>query len=359
MAWARPMHNRGHVDQAGETLAKIRTASYEDGFGSALVEWLEATEVIDNWRSSHAYPLQALKMTLRNRAKVIDQKALIAQRLKRMSSITAKLRRFENMKLSQMQDLGGCRAVVRGVRHVQQLVSLYEKSLAKNPNERAEFVKKYDYIACPKTDGYRGVHFVYKYRSRAAKHQVYNGLRIEIQLRSRVQHAWATAVETVDMCTKQALKSGIGDESWQRFFALMGSAIAIRERCPPVPNTPGSNDGLVEEIRDLSQRLNIFSVLEGMTAGVELVSEMKKSSTYLLVLDSNKQQTRVQGYTARNLPLATEEYMRIEKENVDNKSIQAVLVSVDSIAALRSAYPSYYLDTREFLNVVTEVIKGK
>ncbi|HKX17736.1 MAG TPA: (p)ppGpp synthetase, partial [bacterium] len=70
-----------------------------------------ALEVINNWRSSHSYPLQALKMTLKLRAKRIDSNAIVAQRLKRLSSIATKLRRNKHMALSQMQDLGGCRAV--------------------------------------------------------------------------------------------------------------------------------------------------------------------------------------------------------------------------------------------------------
>jgi hypothetical protein len=35
---------------------------------------------------------------------------------------------------------------------------------------------------------------------------------------------------------------------------------------------------------------------------------------------------------------------------------QAVLVSVDSLTSLINAYPNYYLDTAEFLNLVHRVI---
>ena len=48
--------------------------------------------------------------------------------------------------------------------------------------------------------------------------------------------------------------------------------------------------------------------------------------------------------------------MSIEKVNISNPGIQAVLVSVDSVAGLRSAYPNYYLDTRAFLKVVRDTI---
>src|SRR6266436_5212128 len=168
--------------------------------------------VIGNWRSSHSYPLQCMKMTLKNRAKEIDQNALIAQRLKRVTSIASKLERFPNMKLSQMQDIGGCRAVVSSVRRVHDLVEVYEESRKKNPTARMEFSEKYDYVADPKRDGDRGVHLVYKYRTPSLDRKMYNGLRIEIQLRSQLQHAWSTAVETVSAVTGQALKSNRSEE---------------------------------------------------------------------------------------------------------------------------------------------------
>jgi hypothetical protein len=41
---------------------------------------------------------------------------------------------------------------------------------------------------------------------------IYNDLKIEMQLRSQYQHAWATAVETVGTFIGQALKSSIGPE---------------------------------------------------------------------------------------------------------------------------------------------------
>jgi putative GTP pyrophosphokinase len=97
------------------------------------------------------------------------------------------------------------------VTHVDRLVAAYEASVARNPKVRAEFVKRYDYIAAPKETGYRSVHLIFKYRSQSSKHRAWNGLRVEIQLRSRLQHAWATAVETVDTFTRQTLRRA---EEW-------------------------------------------------------------------------------------------------------------------------------------------------
>ena len=46
------------------------------------------------------------------------------------------------MQLSTMQDLGGCRAVVRRVSNVDRLVKLYEDY----PTSAARFVGKKDYV---------------------------------------------------------------------------------------------------------------------------------------------------------------------------------------------------------------------
>jgi hypothetical protein len=53
-------------------------------------------------------PLLTFRMGLTKRAKRVESEALIAQRLKRFSSVMNKLSREPTMKLSQMHDLGGC-----------------------------------------------------------------------------------------------------------------------------------------------------------------------------------------------------------------------------------------------------------
>jgi hypothetical protein len=313
----------------------------------------KALEIINNWRSSHAYPLQVTKMTLLNRARKVDGNALIAQRLKRLSSIDAKLRRFADMRLSRMHDIGGCRAVLRSAGDVDALVRVYEESAAKNPNARSELVRKYDYVGQPKTDGYRSVHLVYKYRSLATRHAVYNGLRMEIQIRSKLQHAWATAVETVSTFTGQALKSNVGDESWKRFFVLMGSAIASREKRPVVPGTPAGSQ-LIAELRALAQELQIETVLRGWGKTVQVLAEQTTDAyAFLVILNPITRSVEVKGFRSTEMTQATEEYLSVE---TGRPEVQAVLVSVDSLAALRKAYPNYYLDTDAFIGIVRTAI---
>lgn len=157
MKWVHPQYDRKDVNAAGSWLIQATKAV-------SLAERDHMLEVINNWRSAHAFPLQCLKMTLLNRAKKIDRKAIVAQRLKRLPSIEAKLREHVSwMKLTQMQDIGGCRAIVRNVRRVKRLVKVYKSGMAKNPTKRHTLIKENDYISEPKKDGYRSYHIVYRY----------------------------------------------------------------------------------------------------------------------------------------------------------------------------------------------------
>jgi ppGpp synthetase/RelA/SpoT-type nucleotidyltranferase len=351
MAWATPQYSREHVNIAGRTLV------VEEGT-ITLDERNNALEIINNWRSSHSFPLQCLKMALTKRAKKIDGKAIIAQRLKRLPSIDAKLRQHSDwMKLTQMQDIGGCRAILRSVNSVEKLVVLYKEAAAKNPKRGHQFHHDNDYISNPKDDGYRSYHLVYKYRTIGQKNKAYGGLKIEIQIRTSLQHAWATAVETVSTFTGQALKSRGGEEDWKRFFALMASAIAMRERKPLVPNTPTNRFDLVKELRELASKLRVETVLEAWRMSVQEITTKhvpKDTVAFLLYLDPEKRRVKFNSYTLAEMPQASTEYLAWEKE-IELSPVagaQAVLVSVSSLQSLRRAYPNYYLDTTAFVEAL-------
>ncbi len=299
-------------------------------------------------------------MTLRRRALRVDPQAIIAQRLKRLSSIEVKLRRFHSMKLSQMQDIGGCRAVVKTVDQLDQLASLYKRSLSKNPRGRHEFMNEDDYVKEPKDDGYRGIHMIYRYHSRAKEHSTWNHLKIEIQLRSRSQHSWATAVEIVDTFTGDTLKVGAGDKDWKRFFALMGTAIAIRERKPLVPGTPTTKDELVSELRRSNTRLRVehsFQMWRSAIHHLPLPKHSPEAYFFLLFLDTEAGTFTVRDFRQDQQLGAQEAYTDAEKRVEENPSAQAVLVSVDKISMIRIAYPNYAVDTEWFMKEVDRAVK--
>jgi ppGpp synthetase/RelA/SpoT-type nucleotidyltranferase len=98
MGWAIPEFSKSRVNTAGKILA---SKDFDIG------DWLEALHVVNNWRASHSFPLNTFQNGLRKKAKSVDRNCLVAQRIKRLSSIEEKLVRFPTMTVSQMQDIGG------------------------------------------------------------------------------------------------------------------------------------------------------------------------------------------------------------------------------------------------------------
>ncbi len=198
-----------------------------------------------------------------------------------MASIEAKLNRFPTMTLSQMQDIGGCRAIVATATEVSRLCEDYAESEIKHTLHASD-----NYIDNPKDSGYRGVHLVYRYHS--DKKKDYNSLKIEMQLRSQLQHAWATAVETVGAFVKQALKSSLGEQEWLRFFALMGGAIAVKENTASVPGTPNNYSELIKELREHARSLEVSNRLRAFGAALQFYegSQSKNNHYYLIEVNN-------------------------------------------------------------------------
>ena len=133
MNWEVPQYNRELVNRAASIL-----------LDESIPEWKKNLEfaIMNNWRTSHHFPLNTFQVRLRRMAGDIDDKSLIVQRIKRFSSIKSKLLREPKMKLSQMQDIGGCRAVVESIAYVDRLVL----DSFKNSELKHKLLSEKDYI---------------------------------------------------------------------------------------------------------------------------------------------------------------------------------------------------------------------
>ena len=353
MAWVKPKDNsKSKVDWAGDILISET---------SSIDEKEKALEILDNWRASHRYPMHIFKKRLKRISERMNKEALTVQRLKRLSSILKKLQRryYGNkptMKLSQMQDIAGCRVVMPDVKSAREL---YKKGYVKGDLKHKKVNEK-DYITSPKEDGYRSIHLIYKYKSDKEGKKDYNGLLVEVQIRSKLQHLWATAIETVDFFTRQAIKSNEGQKEWIDFFKLVSSAFAIIEKTPPVPNTPSNEKELYLQIKEKEKELQVIRVMSGWTKAVRVFEQASKEKPklqyFLLELDILGEKLNITGYTKNQEIKAIEDYSKAEKRNKDKKEYDVVLVGVDATNDLKKAYPNYFADTEEFLENLKRIL---
>lgn len=306
------------------------TEDVADGFG-----------VAHRWRDAYRYPMWRVRMELVGKLKsmnLVDGEAprpLTAGRLKRMQSIRRKLQR-QKRTLYQLQDIGGCRVILPTMDGVDQLVREYRAG-----GTLCNVVKENDYIGAPRPSGYRSHHIVLKYPDKPFERHF-----IELQVRTRLQHAWATAVEAVGLVRNEDLKAGEGSPKWLRLFEIMATEFAIEEGSAPLTSVDEDPRARRDELSDLAHDLQAVQALGGYRDAIKYAESFAQGYAryFLIQFDPEKRRTFVSPYTS--MRLSSEGYIQAEKNSGGGS---AVLVEVDRLADLREAYPNYFLDVRTFL----------
>ena len=202
--------SRTQIDLAGE---RIRAWWADETLPISLIdtdpELRAAAVLMEQFRTSFQDPLGRVRMGLQSFVKSEGARIVVAQRLKRAPTIAGKLVRLPTVRLSQMQDIGGCRAILPSQRHVYDVV--------KRIRRRAWEVRDIDdYVAKPKNTGYRAVHVIVRRRGRL----------VEIQLRTPLQQRWAAEVDRAAGQVGIALKDGHGPPEIAEPFAELAEQIA-------------------------------------------------------------------------------------------------------------------------------------
>lgn len=340
-----PSYSKSEINRAGEVLTRARPGSGE---------YEHALHIVNEWRTCHAYPLNTFKSTLRLKVLKYDN-PIVAQRLKRLPTIVNKLGRYPDMQLSRMQDIGGVRAVINSIKEVRDLQSQYQDT----KRFTHELARESDYISNPKADGYRGVHLVYKYNNTLARNGLaaqYKGLAVELQIRTKLQHTWATAVETMGTFRNESFKTDQGSKEWLDFFALVSSAFAHVEGTTPVPGYETlSALETYKAVSKAESRLNILRQIRGLSVAANAIHTQGVGDYYnLIILDRREKTVQIRSFSRKQLKLATTEYAKFEARGDEN--IDQVLVSAGHLKSLKLAYPNYFLDVRDFIEKVEVII---
>ncbi len=178
-----------------------------DRLGDRLKKGLHAESdlrLLDDYRRSFGEAYEAVLRTIRQHGEFPTGRLS-----KSTNSIVEKLRR-ESIRLSQMQDIAGCRVVVANIGQQDQFIA----SL------------KIDFIGAVIMDrrdkpsyDYRAVHVIV---------EIF-GKPVEIQVRTSLQHLWAELSEKSSDVLDPTIKYGGGSTEWRDFLTSSSEAIAADE----------------------------------------------------------------------------------------------------------------------------------
>lgn len=313
----------------------------------------DSITVINDWRTLHLIPLEELNeqinsLLTKNKINVV----LSSKRLKRLTSIQYKLDINSDMRLGGMQDVGGYRIVLQNIKDLYKTYNIICKNV---PNEFIMLDVK-DYVEKPKDSGYRSIHFVYKYIS---DDKDYDGLRIELQIRTKLQHNWATAVETAGLYTKTSLKSSQGDDKWLDYFKVISALFSLKEETNVLGlYSESTMQDLMLRCHEYNSENKFCDILKALTVTVnyEEINKNKKEKKeyYIIYIDFTTRHVTINEFAIDEEAAASSLYSEIEQKVVDKKNA-VVFVSVSKLKELRDAYPSYFFDTTEFFAAIDKI----
>jgi putative GTP pyrophosphokinase len=321
-----PGGSKSRVNRAGDNVrSKVATA--------------EDLRVIDEWRAAHRAVLNTFQAILRERAR--GKNVTVAQRHKRKRTVFDKLLRLPSMNLSRMDDVAGCRLIFNNVKELYEFRDGFHTArfMHKRRNER----DKYDYMQAPKETGYRGVHDIYEYDVNSKVGKPLTGLCVEIQYRTLVQHAWATANEVIGFITESQPKFQRGDQRIGYAMALASEILARAHEAKRGCFPDMEDRVLVEEFLAVDKEIGLLTMLQSLDASDQ--TDTKNKNTILIFSGGNPLEVR----TYRDAPDALRELFRLENEHPD---WDIVLVRADTSDEVRLAFKNYFSDARDFIRLI-------
>ncbi len=350
MAFPEPPRPKSIVKQAGKAIA----AGSND---------FDTVALVDQWRAAHGYVLNTFKVWLRQKIAASDIEAEFGQRLKRRNTVIDKLRRVRPDGLpliadvTSMQDFAGCRLIFESVEDLFDFRKFVMSSdVLGNVNHKLKHADrdKYNYIEHPKVTGYRGVHDVFMHyprphRSGDTRSLPWHGLMVEVQYRTRYQHAWATALEISDILDRQRTKFGFAEDERGRFFAMASEIIARRY------------EGYRRAYPDLSDKQleKSFFAAEKRLKVLQRLGAMRIFDKYNLLKNHNVLNIVSHG-AGEEYSLEVEVFKNAQTAIARASELEALPNSINTVyvtgepSQLRSAYRNYFNDPVDFVNLLKQ-----
>jgi ppGpp synthetase/RelA/SpoT-type nucleotidyltranferase len=318
------------IDRAGQALAK---GAYRDE-----VDYIQLEETFDDYRRTHLEPLTATSIEIQGWLTGFDKPYYVAQRLKRKPQILRKLKRL-SVRLSQLQDIGGARIIVPTNSDVESLQRYITEQVERKGHFRISRRTDYREKGRDRT-GYRALHFILER----------DGVSLELQLRSRVQHYWAESIERTSVIYGHHLKEEEGDPTVLRYFQMLSDAFyEFESGRQPSAATRIAIDELRQECEQIissSPRSKVFDsfVNEGVIR--TLVAKEGSAGTsfnnWIIVFDWNSGSFVFWDIVSRRPEEAVAAYVRYERDFTAEDGYEVVLIGSSDVATVRNTHSHYF-----------------
>ena len=289
---------------------------------------------LQKYRESHFQSLHKVFGILSEISRKSYKGSLTVYRLKRIDTIIRKIVREPTMGLATMQDIAGCRVIVGHKSQIKKIVQGIEN------RTDLQIIKRYDYIAKPRETGYSSYHIII----------LPNGCDrvVEVQIRTRANHHWATLVEITDLLFNVKLKEGQPHPELFIFHSLLS---------------------IESQKLSLNQRESIIKIEKNLLIISKLISVFKHN--YFIAVDrwgrsiQNDEYRYVIMEIDDRLSPSFEFFLRFEdaelkyfqKFTIDEPNMVLIHLNNVDFEKIGLAYSNYILTSHPSINLYLEIIQ--
>lgn len=249
------------------------------------------------------------------------------------------MKRF-SVRLSQLQDIGGTRVIVDQNKDVDDLVNFLKDRFYSS--KEVKVVRLTDYRGEGREDsGYRAFHLILER----------DGYKMELQVRSKIQHYWAEIIERTSVIYGHHLKELEGHQDVIQYFKKLSDLFYEIEagRTPSAQLRTKIEDLRLksEQIIQNADKKNVFSsyINEGVTKDLEQKEKSLGPSGlnyWIFVFNWNIGSFVVWDLITNDPQGAIKKYVEYENKYTSDNGFEVVLVGSSKVTTLRQTHSHYF-----------------
>lgn len=294
--------------------------------------------IFDDYRKNHLEPLTKFTISLQKWLLESGSNFYIAQRLKRKPQILRKLKRF-SVRLTQLQDIGGCRIIVENNEDVDKLHKHIE-SIIQN-SDKFKLVRTTDYREKGRDDsGYRALHLII----------LADEYMVELQIRSSIQHYWSESIERTSVLYGHRLKEQEGHRDVINYFKYFSDCLHSIETNKRLAH---HEEIKLQELRENAERIILESTSGNRLSGyvnnniIRQMSEHEKNSNstfnnWILVFDWDDGNFVTWEAVGTKPEDAVKAYRRYEEQFPESDNKEVVLIGSQNISTVQHTHSHYF-----------------
>lgn len=314
----------GDIKRLGERLRECKGKHISD----------EDLDLLQAHRLSFTEPLFKIFKELTQYKSSVQRSAIIAFRLKRITTIIDKVIRKPEMQLNRMWDVAGIRIIFGDETSARKMVNV----ILENYEVRG---KIRDYFEDPKKIGYQAYHIYIT--------EPISGKVVEVQIRTKDTHNWATLVEITDVLYNTRLK----EEGYENNVTLgrFHQLVSSKKELEP------------DEANFLYKTLDKYDFITKLAETFRKNSSVVKKQwqnvhhkdKYFLIELSSESVPKLSSYN--DYEKAESDYFKAYKKD---EGALIVLTSIPkaTFEQISVAYANYILSYHKFIKDVQEILKA-